>query len=273
LHQTSTVVFCAIDVLIPQVGAIRPGFDEFSVSLDHANVPAVWVTTRSRGQMDGPLRKLAHTHPFIAEDGCGVFLPEGYFHLRPVKTIRLGRFTCIPVAEPQPAAREALESLAEETGISVVGLRSLSPREVMQNSGLPAREAELARQHDFDELFFFAGASDQDIDRFLAEGQRRKLQIRRHGVLWSLAVGASLRQCIRELSKLYDRALRSHPIVLGIATPHEAGELFAACDRSIVLSSGATDGSGASHPSKTREIPLSAPDAWDRVLTCLSTRN
>jgi mannosyl-3-phosphoglycerate phosphatase len=272
LRQTATVVFCAIDFLIPQGGRIRPGFDEFSVTLDHANVPAVWVTTRSRGQMDDPLRKLAHNHPFIAEEGCGVYLPEGYFHLRPAKTLRLGRFTCIPIAEPQPAAREALESLSEETGVSVVGLRSLSPREVVQNSGLPVREAELARQRDFDELFFFAGASDRDVDRFLAEGRRRKFQLRKHGVLWSLAVGASLRLCIRELSKLYDRALRSHPKVLGIATPQESSELFAACDRGIVLSNGATD-SGQSHPSKTREIPLSAPDAWERVLACVSSRN
>lgn len=273
MQQTSTLVFCGVDALIPPRGKISPGFDEFSAALDHANVPAVWVTTRSRGQMDDPRRKLGHNHPFIAEEGCGVYLPEGYFHLRPAKTVRLGRFTCIPLAEPQPAAREALESLSEETGISVVGLRSLSPREVAQNSGLPAREAELARQRDFDELFFFAGASDRDIDRFLAEGLRRKLQLRQHGVLWSLAVGASLRLCIRELSKLYDRALRSHPTVLGIATPQESGELFAACDRCIVLRNGATEGSSLSHPSKTREIPLSAPDAWERVLACLSSRN
>jgi predicted mannosyl-3-phosphoglycerate phosphatase (HAD superfamily) len=272
LRRTSLVVFCAIDAFIPSHGKVPPGFEEFSVALDHAGIPVIWVTNRSRAQMDEPRRKLGHNHPFVAEGGSGVYLPEDYFHLRPAKTVRLGRFTCIPVAETQPAAAEALESLSEETRISVVGLRSLSPREFMQNSGLTPREAELARQRDFDELFFFAGASDRDVDRLLAEGRRRKFQLRKHGVLWSLAVGASLRLCIRELSKLYDRALRSHPKVLGIATPQESSELFAACDRGIVLSNGATD-SGQSHPSKTREIPLSAPDAWERVLACVSSRN
>ena len=211
------------------------GLDEFSASLDHSAVPAVWVTSRTRLQMDDPRRKNGHTHPFIGEGGCAVFLPEDYFHLRPEKTLRLGRFTSMPVAQPQPAAQEALASLAEDTGVEAVPLRSLSPRELAQNSGLPPRDAEMARQRDFDELFFFAGASDADIARFVAEAKSRKLALRQHGVLWSLAVGASLQKCIRDLTKLYDRALRYHAVVLGVATAAEAPELFPCCERNILL--------------------------------------
>jgi len=273
LRQTSTVVFCGVDALIPPRGKISPGFDEFTAALDHAGIPAVWVTARSRGQMDDPRRRLDHSHPFIAEEGCGVYLPEGYFHLRPAKTVRLGRFTCIPIAEPQPAAREALESLSEDTGVSVVTLRSLSARQVMQNSGLPLQDADLARQRDFDELFFFAGASEQDIARFVEVSRSRNLQLRQHGVLWSLAGGASLNLCIRALSKLYERALRSHPAILGIATQEESRELFAACDRAILLGHPESDPSGSPHSSKAREIPFPAPDTWDLVLAGLAARS
>lgn len=220
---------------MPVRGSGLPGLDEFSASLDHSAVPAVWVTSRTRLQMDDPRRKNGHTHPFIGEGGCAVFLPEDYFHLRPEKTLRLGRFTSMPVAQPQPAAQEALASLAEDTGVEAVPLRSLSPRELAQNSGLPARDAEMARQRDFDELFFFAGASVADIARFAAEAKLRKLALRQHGVLWSLAVGASLQKCIRDLTKLYDRALRYHAVVLGVATANEARDLFPCCERNILL--------------------------------------
>jgi len=228
-------MYLAVDSLVPVRGKTLAGLDEFSASLDHSAVPAVWVTSRTRLQMDDPRRKNGHTHPFIGEGGCAVFLPEDYFHLRPEKTLRLGRFTSMPVAQPQPAAQEALASLAEDTGVEAVPLRSLSPRELVQNSGLPARDAEMARQRDFDELFFFAGASDADIARFVAEAKLRKLALRQHGVLWSLAVGASLQKCIRDLTKLYDRALRYHAVVLGVATAAEAPELFACCERNILL--------------------------------------
>src|ERR1700738_407357 len=149
---------------------MAPGFDEFTAELEHAAIPNVWVTTRSRLQIDDPRRKLGHNHPFIAEGGCGVYLPEGYFHLRPAKTVRLGRFTCLPVAEPQPAAADALGELFAETGVAAVALRSLSPRELAQNSGLPSQQAELMRHRDFDEPFFFAGAADGDVSRFVVAG-------------------------------------------------------------------------------------------------------
>jgi len=93
----------------------------------------------------------------------------------------------------------------------------------------------MARQRDFDELFFFAGATDEDIQRFVAEAKLRKLALRQHGVLWSLAVGASLQKCIRDLTTLYDRALRYHAVVLGVATTDEAPDLFPCCERNILL--------------------------------------
>ena len=273
LLQTLAVIYCGVDSLLPVRGKAFPGFDEFMAALEHAGVPIVWVSRRTRFQLDAPRRELAHNHPFIAEDGCGVYLPEGYFHLPQPKAIRLGRFTCIPVAEPQPAASEALEKLSEETGVPVVRLASLRPRELAQNLGLPVRDAELARHRDFDEPFFFAGSSSKDIERFAAETQQRKLQMRQDGVFWSLASGANLKRSVSELSKLYDRALRSHPTTLAIATSDEAKGLFPACDRTILLSreAGETERPEGSLPG-SKEIPLFAPDVWDRVLEGITAR-
>ncbi len=274
MRQTPAIVFCAIDTIVPVRGKSSPGFEEFGAQLDHAGLPAVWVTARCRAQMDEPRRKFGHQHPFIGEDGCGVYLPEDYFHLRPAKTVRMGRYTCIPVAETQPAASEALESLSEETGVFVVPLRSLAPRELEQNTGLPMRDAELTRQRDFDELFFFAGATQMDVERFIAAAKLRNVALRQHGVLWSLAVGADLGLCIRDLSKLYDRALRSHPAVVGIATPAESEGFLSACDRGLILAKD-VDFDALSvglRGSKNKLLPLNSPDVWDSVLTGVTSR-
>jgi predicted mannosyl-3-phosphoglycerate phosphatase (HAD superfamily) len=283
LRQTSSILFIAVDSLIPIRGKSVPGLDEFTATLDHEGIPAVWLTSRSRLQFDEPRRKLGHTHPFIAEDGCAVYLPEDYFHLRPesiasreqkASTLRLGRFTCIPLAKVLPAAAEALETLSEDTEVPVVTLRSLSPRELVQNTNLPQREAELSRQRDFDEVFFFAGVSDEDVERFLTEGRNRKLQFRQHGVLWSIAIGASVQGCIRELSKLYDRALRYHAHSVGISTQDQAPGLFPFCERTILLTEG-TECNSPDQPETPRALRLllRAPDTWERVLAAISTRN
>jgi predicted mannosyl-3-phosphoglycerate phosphatase (HAD superfamily) len=275
LLQTPAILFCDIDGLNPLRGKIVPGFDEFVAALEHAAIPNVWVTTRTRLLIDDPRRKLGHNHPFIAEGGCGVYLPEGYFHLRPAKTLRLGRFTCVPVAEPQPAAAEALEELAEETGVSVVPLRSLSPRELVQNTGLPTQQAELMRHRDFDEIFFFAGATEEEVNRFVAKSAERHWQLRQQGALWSLAMGANIKQCVRELSKLYARALRSQPKIVGIAREADDSELMASCDRGFVLvdrdgSEKDSDSERERLPARFREIELGSAEGWERIVEAVS---
>jgi predicted mannosyl-3-phosphoglycerate phosphatase (HAD superfamily) len=281
LRSPTTIVYCAIDDLISPTGKPLSGFPQFLDSLAESPIPCVWVTSRTRSQLDATLRKLGQSEPFIAEGGSGVYLPEDYFHLRPATTTRLGRFTCIPVASPQPAAAEALELLAEDTGISIVPLRSLSPRELSQNTGLPQREAELIRLRDFDELFFFAGASDEDIAEFRAEAARKKLPLRLRGAFWSLAVGANLSTCTRELTKLYDRALRAHAFNVAVATTEEARELFPACEHAILLAdrpsentpphSAPPSGHSASRPAP-KCFPLFSADTWKLVLDTIVAR-
>jgi len=280
LRQTSSVVYIAVDTLVPARGRTIPGLHQLTAALDHAGIPAVWLTRRSRLQFDEPRRKLGHRHPFIAEDGCGVYLPEDYFHLRPdaaagrsskLATMRLGRFTCIPIAEPLPIAAEALEALSEKTTVPIVTLRSLSPRELAQNTGLPQREAELARQRDFDEIFFFAGASEKEIHSFLAEGRKQKLEFRQNDMLWSAACGPNVQRCIRELSRLYDRALHHHAGSIGIATGQAMPKVLEYCDRSVLLVGERSE----SIREKTHGLPrsaqvwLHAADVWEQVLAAI----
>lgn len=192
--------------------------------------------------------------------------------------MRLGRFTCLPIADPLPAAEEALEALSAETEISVVALRDLPPRELAQNMGLPTRDAELAKQRDFDALFFFAGASASDIDRFRAVAEQKKLQLRQRGVLWSLAAGGSVRRCVSELSKLYDRALHSHARTVALGTVGRETALFAACDRAILLIDKPKSSIGRDcdqAPPKSRrvmELPLKSASLWEQIIGALTER-
>lgn len=274
MRAHTTLVFCAIDDFIPVSGKALLGFPEFLDGLANAGIPCVWVTSRSRHQLDLPIRKLGHAAPFIAEGGSGAFLPEDYFHLKAERTIRLGRFTCIPVASVQPAAADALETLAEETSIAAVPLRSLSPRELVQNTGLSREAAEALRQRDFDELFFFAGANAEDIERFRKLARHRKLVVRRVDSLWSLAIGSDLGSCVRHLGKLYDRALHAHAFSISLASSPASLELMPLCDRGIVLTSRHDDAGAIRVQNRPtpKTLPLFATDTWELVLESIRNR-
>lgn len=270
MRSRTSVVYCAIDSLISATGRALTGFPEFLEGLGEAGVPCVWVSRRNRHELDTPIRKLGHAAPFLAEDGCGVYLPEDYFHLKPAKTLRFARFTCIPVAEPLPAAATQLENLAEETGVEVVRLASLSPRELAQNVGMAQREAELLRQRDFDELFFFAGAGDAEIAKFRAAAEKRQCTLRARGNLWSLALHPSTKRCIRELGQLYDRAMRATSFKIGIATNEEASEIFPSCNRTILLTERGEEEEGQAKVNVS--LPLFSPGSWEQALEAVLSR-
>jgi predicted mannosyl-3-phosphoglycerate phosphatase (HAD superfamily) len=304
IRRTQTI-YVTLDPFLSRRGAVLHHFDQFLAGLDEAEFPCIWLTSLTRAQLDEPRRRLGRNEPFIGESGCGVYLPEDYFHLKSGDTIRLGRFTCIPVAKPQPAAAEALEELCSDLGISAVALRSLSPRELSQNAGLPAREAEQIRMRDFDELFFFAGASEADIAKFADEAKRRGLVLQNLGAFWSLSCGADLCKCIRELGSLYDRALRAHARRVGVTVlPHaemapipdtRVKALSASCDRTVLLTElqtvpdfergnedleGQTEINARSgkvplmrEERASRTFDLRSPDIWDQVLGEILARN
>ena len=274
MRHSNTVVFCAIDDLIPASGKPLTGFPEFLDSLFDAGIPCVWVTSRNRLQLDSALRKFGHSEPFIAEGGSCVYFAQDYFHLRPAHTVRLGRFIAIPVAKPQPAAAETLELLSEQTGATLVALRSLSPRELIQNTGLPRNEADLIRQRDFDELFFFAGTTDKDIQRFQQQAAHLKISLRPNGTLWSIAVDSSLATCVRELRKLYDRAFHKRTFAVAVATASDQVQLFPACDRAILFAA-RSDDHAVSTPGSRRSpksLPLFHEDSWEQALEAIQTR-
>src|SRR5216684_4931464 len=139
LRRTQTI-YVTLDPFLSLRGIVLHHFDRFLEGLNEAELPCIWLTGLTRAQLDEPRRRLGHEDPFIGESGCGVYLPEDYFHLKSGNTIRCGRFTCIPIARPQPAAGNALADLASDLRTSIVALNSLSPRELSQNTGLPASE-------------------------------------------------------------------------------------------------------------------------------------
>lgn len=259
---------------MPASGKAITGFPEFLEALSDDGIPCVWVTSRNRLQLDSSLRKFGHSGPFIAEGGSCIYFAQDYFHLRPAHTVRLGRFIAIPVGKPQPSAANALELLIEQTGVTVVPLRSLSPRELIQNTGLPRNEADLIRQRDFDELFFFAGATDKDIQRFQQQAVQLKISMRPYGALWSIAVESSLAACVRELRKLYDRAFHKPTFALALATASDQRQLFPACDRAILFIS-RSDALPASTPGSRptpKLLPLFREDSWAQALEAIRTR-
>lgn len=264
------MVYLAVDAFLTPGGKPVPELVFLLHALAERNTPVVLVSARSRQQLDDPIRRLDHAHPFIAESGSGVYIPADYFHRKIEGGLRLGRFLCMPIARPQPAAKEALEALCEATEISVVSLRSLSPRELSQNTGLAVRDAEMIRQRDFEEYFFFAGATEADLDRFRQAAVQRQYCLRNEGPLWGISVGADLARAVRQTGALYDKASPVRLANVGVELNGDPSGLAATCRRGVRIVRGRN--AEAPEGGRVRSVEVHSSQDWEDLVELLGRR-
>lgn len=170
-------------------------------------LPLVLVSSKTRAEIEVLRRKLGNGHPFVSENGGGIFFPRGYFPKKAEGAVSAShQYLCVPLARPYREVTALLDAIAAETGASVVGFRHMSAREVAQNTGLSPREAEWARQREFDEPFFFTG-SDETQARFLSAARERGLTITRGDRFWHAFAGSDKGRAVERLMRLYRAAL------------------------------------------------------------------
>lgn len=168
-----TVIFTDLDgtLLHPKTYS----FEEARIALDeirNRNVPLVLCSSKTRAELEVYRKRLDNRHPFISENGGGIFIPDGYFPF-PVEGEPREGFRVISLGTPYAEIRRRFMQLRERLGIAVRGFGDMTPDQIAELTGLPIDDAVLASRRDFCEPFRFPGAPDE---RFLlaveAEGLR-----------------------------------------------------------------------------------------------------
>jgi mannosyl-3-phosphoglycerate phosphatase family protein len=261
---------CLADAQSGSWAAAQVGIDE----LERRSVPWVIFSGLTRAQLDPIRRKLSHTGPFVSEHGGGLFVPQGYFPVRIEGQERSGNFQLLPLGKPYLEAAAALEELAEEAGVSVVGVSQMSLRELERNTGLSQREAEQFRLRDFEEPFFFAGASEKEIARFVTLAKKRAYYAKPGPTFWSFSSLPDAGEAARRLARLFRASAhkRHQSQIFAIGAGPEDFAMLSAADRGILLpAEDAAEDSGIAEPARRFEHAKdSGPKGWaDAVLGVL----
>ncbi|HSQ78723.1 MAG TPA: HAD-IIB family hydrolase [Nitrospirota bacterium] len=152
-------------------------FDEARPALElirQRDVPFVLCSSKTRAEIEGHRRRLANNHPFISENGGGVFIPEGYFPSF-VECEKQDGYRLVRFGSPYRELRNALMDLRERLSIKVRGFGDMSVQEIAYITGLSESEAALSKMRDFDEPFIFeeSGAkADVFLQAIEARGYR-----------------------------------------------------------------------------------------------------
>ncbi len=144
--------------------AARPALD----LIKERKIPLILCSSKTKAEIEVYRKRLNNKHPFISENGGGIFIPDGYFPFPIDAEIKDG-YRIIVLGKPYSEIRNAFIEIRQRLGIKAKGFGDMTAEEIAVLANLPLTEAALAKERDFDEPFIFEvdANNESKIEGFL----------------------------------------------------------------------------------------------------------
>lgn len=136
-------------------------------TIKEKGIPLIFCSSKTRKEIEVWRKRLDNNHPFISENGGGIFIPKGYFKDISLEgALALDNYKTVSLGKSYKKIREIFIEIRERLNINARGFDDMSAEEVSKLAGMPLDEAKLAKERDFDEPFVFK-KDEKQIDEFL----------------------------------------------------------------------------------------------------------
>lgn len=119
--------------------------------------PLVFVTSKTRPEVEHLQTEIGLREPFVVENGGGIFFPSEYDHLALPDPEPADGYRLVRLGRSYDEIRKFVDGLPES--LSITGFGDMSLNEVQAATGLPMDAASRARSRDFTEPFLPADIS------------------------------------------------------------------------------------------------------------------
>lgn len=227
-------------------------------------VPLVVVSSKTRAEIEVWRKRLGNEHPFVSENGGGVFVPAGYPLLRP-RGVPMGDYVVTVLGERYETIRTGFRRVRRELGTAVQGFGDMTAGEVARLTGLPDVEAALARERDFDEPFVFGQGPDAAFLEAIEGLGFRWTRGRFYHIMGASDKGRAVR-----LLKTWYEEKRGRIVTVGLGDALNDLPLLREVDHPVLVRrEDGTHDDGVSLPGLTRTAGI-GPAGWnDAVLALL----
>lgn len=144
------------------------------------NIPLIICSSKTRKEIEYYRNKLDNHHPFISENGGGIYIPINYFPLEnraynsfiayltgkgQLDFSKNSNYYVIKIGAKYADLRKVIKEL-QKNGFLIKGFGDMEVEDVAKLANMSIEEAEMAKQRDFDEPFIFDG-SNKELKRLL----------------------------------------------------------------------------------------------------------
>ncbi len=173
--------------------------------LDALGIPLLLVSSKTRAEMLPLRRRLANTHPFVVENGAGIFIPEGYFPRQPAGTVAREGYWVSELAPPRQRWIALLAGLEDRFPGQFEHFARAGEAGIAAMTGLPPAQAALANAREYSEPVQWRGSAaalGEFLDACAAGGAR----VSRGGRFYSLGGEADKGGALRWLREQFAMA-------------------------------------------------------------------
>jgi mannosyl-3-phosphoglycerate phosphatase len=180
-------------------------------------IPLIICTSKTRAEIEVYQKKLRNRHPFIAENGGAIFLPQHYFKKMPASLRKKNGYAAKELGTPYQILRGKLTEITGKFGQEVKGFADMSAQEIHKKYGLPLQEARLSKKREYDEPFNFVSLPDEKIVTNMKRGFAKVgLHMVKGGRFFHLMGKNDKGKAVRSLKKMYEKEWKKKTISIGI---------------------------------------------------------
>jgi mannosyl-3-phosphoglycerate phosphatase len=234
--------------------------------LEDRGIAVVLWGNETRSEMELIQGDLNLQHPFISENGGGLFVPHGYFVDRPAGGRDIQSYDVLDFGKPYHEVAEALHEVARRHECPVVGFSIMSIEDVAREHGLSLAQARLAKLREYDEPFRVADSEPATYSRICSALRRFGYRCFTHERLHHATGVADKAQSIRTLTSLYRDAHDGHVVTIGVAKAPSESCLLHAVDIAIVVRSADVDAARLAEKVPTARLIDASPRGWSEAI-------
>lgn len=238
-------------------------FEEARIALGEIRrrkIPLVLCSSKTRAEIEVYRARLNNVHPFIAENGGGIFVPPGYFPFSASGVLQ-GGYSVTVLGTPYDAIRKEFVRLRDSLNAAVKGFGDMDVEEIAALTGLSSEEASLAKEREFDEPFVFEGPLDE---RFLKTVEQAGLRWTR-GRLYHVMGKSDKGKAVGMLKKWYEGEY-GRIVSVGLGDGLNDSPLLRVVDRPVLVrKEDGTYEENISLPGLIRADGV-GPEGWNRAV-------
>ena len=205
MSKKQYVIFTDLDGTLLDKTTFKPGRANQTLKLCHeCNIPVVFVSAKTRAEMEVQRRDLNNTSPFVSENGGGLYIPKDSFDI-PLELESCDNYRCFRSNTTIVDLRKTLKDIAKRLGIRVLSFGEMSLRQVMEITGLSRSGAVLAQMREFDEPFQIIDESPKKVRSIIAAINNNGYRYTEGGILHHIMGDFDKGDTLLILKKLYQK--------------------------------------------------------------------